>query len=318
MRIEEGTFLDFSDVLMRPKRSTIESRKDIQLTRTFKFLHSPRSWSGIPILSANMSSVTNLKVAEVMKAHEMLSCFPKGYQVPQDEFFIESVGLKDKPLSSDPFWLCLDVPNAHIQLVVDRTKELRNLYPETILIVGNVASGSMVEELLLSGADVVKCGIGGGSACSTRVKTRCGVPQLSAVIECSDAAHGLGGQIISDGGCQVSGDLAVAFGAGADFVMLGGMLAGHHAYNGADFYGMSSERANNEMAGGLKDYRAAEGWEMKLPDKGRLEDTLQDILGGLRSACSYVGATNLKNLPKCASFVRVNNQVNQSLWNYRI
>lgn len=319
MRIEEDVKLDFCDVLLKPKRSTtIKRRSDVSPIRVFSFKYSPTEWTGVPIISSNMTSVTTSRVPAVMRKHNMLACMPKNYgPLRFDPHLIESVGLGDKPQSSDLFWLCLDAPNGYIQAVAERTKELRELYPEVILIVGNVVTGSMVEALILAGADIVKVGIGSGAACSTRIKTGVGMPQLSAVIECADAAHGLGGHIISDGGCSTPADIVKAFSGGADFVMLGGMLAGHDE-NGRDFYGMSSERANNESAGGLKGYRTSEGWEMKIPNRGPLEKTLQDILGSLRSACSYIGARSIEEMPDRATFIRVNRQANQSLWGYRM
>lgn len=179
----------------------------------------------------------------------------------------------------------------------------------------------MVEELLLSGADIIKVGIGPGSVCTTRVKTGVGYPQLSAIIECADAAHGLGGHIISDGGCTIPGDIAKAFGAGADFVMLGGMLAGHDQSGGElierngerfkTFYGMSSETAMGKHSGGVADYRASEGKTVEVPYRGNVTETLQDILGGLRSTCTYVGAQRLKELTKRTTFIRVAEQENR-------
>lgn len=318
MRIEQGIALDFQDVLLKPKRSTIESRKEINLERAFKFLHSSLPWMGVPIISSNMTSVTTEAVAEKMYARNMLACIPKtaGWIVPSSNR-IPSVGLEIYG-DYEYDWLCIDVPNGYLQVVVDLVKRVRGFYEGRVrLIVGNVVTAEQTEALLLAGADIVKVGIGSGAACSTRIKTGVGMPQLSAVIECADAAHGLGGHIISDGGCTVPGDIVKAFAGGADFVMLGGMLGGHDE-NGTDFYGMSSERANNEFAGGLRDYRAAEGWECKLPARGPIDRTLQDIEGGLRSACSYVGARSIKDLPKCATFVQVNRTVNTSLWEHRV
>lgn len=319
MRIESDIKLDFSDVLLKPKRSTLKSRKDIDLNRRFKFRWTDLQWEGVPVISSNMSSVTTPEVAKAMVKRNMLACVPKNSNLPLYGAInkMYSVGLEDKPLSTLAPFLCLDVPNGYIEAVVNRTKWLREEYPGKILVVGNVVTAEQTEALILAGADIVKVGIGSGAACSTRIKTGVGMPQLSAVFECSDAAHGLGGHIISDGGCSTPGDVVKAFAGGADFVMLGGMLAGH-TENGTDFYGMSSERGNEELAGGIKDYRASEGWELKLPDRGPLDRTLQDIEGGLRSACSYVGARSLKDLPKCATFVMVNRQANQSLWEHRV
>lgn len=319
MRIEQGIALDFCDVLLKPKRSTIESRKEIQLERTFNFLHSDLPWTGVPIISSNMTSVTTNKVAASMVGRRMLACMPKTVDFAPCGNYIPSRGLETKFLEDDWYgWMCVDVPNGYLQVVVDLTKQIRNYYGSSVrLIVGNVVTAEQTEALLLAGADIVKVGIGSGAACSTRIKTGVGMPQLSAVAECSDAAHGLGGHIISDGGCSVAGDIAKAFAAGADYVMLGGMLAGHDE-NGTRFYGMSSERANNEFAGGLKDYRASEGWEIELSPRGPIDATLQDIEGGLRSACSYVGARSIKDLPKCATFVQVNRQANTVYWDSRV
>lgn len=352
MRIEDGIKLDFQDVLLKPKRSTIRSRKEINLNRTFRFRHSSWEWTGVPIISSNMASVTTPEVAKIMRAHNMLSCVPKNQNLAMyGNWHMESIGLQDNPLSSKLNWLCLDVPNGYIEAVIDRTTELRLLDYEGVLVVGNVVTAEMTEALILAGADIVKVGIGSGAACSTRIKTGVGMPQLSALIECADAAHGLGGHIISDGGCNVPGDIVKALAGGADFVMLGGMLAGHDENattcsgclgsgsqsiadsnvweetecivckgtgRSYDFYGSSSERGNTELAGGLKDYRASEGWQLKLQSRGPINKTLQDIEGGLRSACSYIGARNLKDLPKCATMVIVNRQANTSLWENRI
>ena len=317
MRIESDVKLDFQDVLLKPKRSTLESRKDVVLERTFTFRHSIQEWTGVPIISANMSSVTTKEVAEAMVKRNMLACLPKTWKSqPLDDNMIPSFGLQE--VDEIGLFVCIDVPNAYIEPVVKLVKQTRDAFGQIItLIVGNVVTAEQTEALILAGADIVKVGIGSGAACSTRIKTGVGMPQLSAVIECSDAAHGLGGHIISDGGCTQPGDIVKAFAGGADFVMLGGMLAGHDE-NGVDFYGMSSEKGNNEIAGGLKSYRASEGWEINLPPRGPIDRTLQDIEGGLRSACTYVGAHRLKDLPKCATFVMVNRQANSSMWDYRV
>ncbi len=319
MRIESDVKLDFCDVLLKPKRSTIKSRKEIDLSRTFKFRHSDLTWTGVPIISSNMASVTTPEVAWEMAKRGMLACIPKNADWETESVdYIPSFGLQDDmPVGvfvKHPF-ACLDVPNGYIEDVITMVKNLRQGY-DGILIAGNVVTAEQTEALILAGADIVKVGIGSGAACSTRIKTGVGMPQLSAVMECADAAHGLGGHIISDGGCSVPGDIVKALAGGSDFVMLGGMLAGHDE-NGSDFYGSSSRRGNNEIAGGLKDYRASEGWEIKLPNRGPIADTLQDIEGGLRSACAYVGAKNLKSLPKCATFVMVNRTANTSLWEHR-
>ena len=308
MRIEADIKLDFQDVLLKPKRSTIASRKEVCLRRTFSFKHTTKTWTGIPIISANMTSVTTMAVATVMMEHDMLPCFPKN----EDEWLhnvVQSYGLSPLPSNIWANFLCLDVANGYMEKFIEHVEAARAAYPDKILIAGNVVTAEMTEALILAGADAVKIGLGSGAACATRLKTGVGYPQLSAVIECSDAAHGLGGHIVSDGGCITPGDIAKAFAAGADFVMLGGMLAGHDE-NGQVYRGSSTEVERN-------DYRAVEGWELKLPARGKLADTLREITGGLRSACSYCGARTLKDLPKCATFVRVNRVLNDSLLHLR-
>ena len=200
-------------------------------------------------------------------------------------------------------------------------KSTRDRYPQHVVMAGNVVTGEMVEELLLAGADVIKVGIGPGSVCTTRVKTGVGYPQLSAIVECADAAHGLGGHIISDGGCSSPGDVAKAFGGGADFVMMGGMFAGHDESGGELveregrryklFYGMSSETAMQQYANGVAEYRASEGKTVEVPYRGSVADTVRDVLGGIRSTCTYVGARRLKELTKRTTFIRVAEQENK-------
>jgi len=322
VRLIQDTKLDFQDVLLVPKRSTIQSRKEINLLRTFKFRYVDWTWTGVPIISSNMTSVTTIEVARVMSERGMLACMPKNFNGSSSinsDFLIKSIGLNSfvSNINYDCCFLCLDVPNGYIESVVDKVREIRSEFRDVVIMAGNVVTPEMTEALILAGADIVKVGIGSGAACSTRIKTGVGYPQLSAVIECADAAHGLGGHIISDGGCGTPGDVVKAFAAGADFVMLGAMLASHDE-NGTEFYGMASEKGATEIAGGLKNYRASEGWEFNLPRRGPLENTLQEITGGIRSACAYVGAKNIKDLPKCATFVRVNRIANSSLWEHRI
>ena len=201
-------------------------------------------------------------------------------------------------------------------------KSVRDKYPTKTIIAGNVVTADMTQELILSGADIVKVGIGPGSVCTTRIQTGVGYPQLSAVIECADAAHGLGAHMIADGGCTCPGDVAKGFGGGADFVMLGGMFAGHDEGKGKivksngskfiEFYGSSSDTANNKHYGGLSSYRSSEGRTVRVKYRGKIENTIQNILGGIRSSCTYVGAPSLKQLSKCTTFVRVAKQFNDT------
>jgi len=212
-----------------------------------------------------------------------------------------------------PPLICLDAANGYTMYFVDRLQQLREAQPKAIIMAGNVCTPEMVQELLLRGADIVKVGIGPGSVCTTRTETGVGYPQLSAVIECADAAHGLGGLVCADGGCKTPGDVAKAFAGGADFVMLGGMLAGCDECDGKwfnngfefQFYGMSSKQAQEEFYDGVPNYATAEGKCTIVDKKGPAAHVLRRITGGLRSACAYTGAARLKDLPKCTTFVRV-------------
>jgi GMP reductase len=341
MRIETEMKLGFKDVMIRPKRSTLKSRSHVSLEREFKFLHSTTTWSGVPIIAANMDTVGTFQMAKALAEDKLFTAIHKHYSVQEWNDFLRDLapemynyiaistgtGKDDSKkiaaiFEANPLlkFICIDVANGYSEHFVNFVQQTRKQYPDKVIIAGNVVTGEMVEELLLAGADIIKVGIGPGSVCTTRVKTGVGYPQLSAIIECADAAHGLGGQIISDGGCKTPGDVAKAFGAGADFVMLGGMLAGHTESGGElieingekfkQFYGMSSTTAMEKHVGGVAEYRASEGKTVQVPFRGDVEVTLKDILGGLRSACTYVGASRLKELTKRTTFIRVSEQEN--------
>ena len=325
MRIEEDVKLDFSDVLIKPKRSQLKSRRDADLHREFSFKHSNQKWKGVPIIASNMDHTGTVGMFNVLSSHYMLTALCKFNEFPEDQwdFLVRTVGIDDDlNFMHTPKWLCIDVANGYTERFMSYVEMVREQHPETILIAGNVCTPEATEQIILAGADVVKIGIGPGSVCTTRKMTGVGYPQLSCVIECADAAHGLGGHVMSDGGCVVPGDIAKAFGAGADFVMLGGMLAGHDECHGRktstraegeymEFYGMSSDTAQIKHYGETKPYRAAEGKLVHVPYKGPVENTVQEILGGLRSACTYAGANTLKSLPKCTTFIKVNHQLNE-------
>ncbi|SNR30555.1 GMP reductase [Lutibacter flavus] len=342
MRIETGLKLGFKDVMIRPKRSTLSSRGQVTLDRNFTFLHSKYKWNGVPIMAANMDTVGTFEMAKELGKNKIFTAIHKHYSLEQWKEFMESIsddltdffavstgtGAPDSKklatiINNHPQikFICIDVANGYSEHFVNFVKQTRKQYPDKVIMAGNVVTGEMVEELLLAGADIIKVGIGPGSVCTTRVKTGVGYPQLSAIIECADAAHGLGGQIVSDGGCKVPGDIAKAFGGGADFVMLGGMLAGHTESGGKtieingkkhkQFYGMSSETAMNKHVGGVANYRASEGKTVEIPYRGAVENTVQDILGSLRSTCTYVGANRLKELTKRTTFIRVQEQHNE-------
>mmetsp|Transcript_29200 Transcript_29200/g.113319 ORF Transcript_29200/g.113319 Transcript_29200/m.113319 type:complete len:356 (-) Transcript_29200:412-1479(-) len=336
MRIEPEVKLDFKDVLIRPKRSTLKSRSEVVLERTYKFKNG-NSWTGVPIISANMDTTGTFETADVLSQHQMLTAASKHYTASEwkttspdvQNYMAISSGTGDDDferlrecvqVASSCSFICLDVANGYSEHFVEYVRRVRKEFPNHNIIAGNVVTGEMVEELILSGADIVKVGIGPGSVCTTRRQTGVGYPQLSAVIECADSAHGLGGHIVSDGGCSVPGDLAKAFGAGADFVMLGGMLAGHDESGGEVieengriyklFYGMSSETAMVKHSGQVAEYRSSEGKTVKVPYRGPIKATVLDLLGGLRSACTYVGASQLKELSKRTTFIRVSQQLN--------
>ena len=386
MRIEQELKLDYSDVLIRPKRSTLGSRKEVDLERGYNFrnyeplptesmrLGTEKNYHGIPIMAANMDGVGTCEMADALGKLGLFTCLVKTYGLEElvnffnsprnldlrrPEYTAYSMGITDQDhekwravyeQASNIKYVCIDVANGYSERFAGFVSLFRELYPHIVIIAGNVVTGEMTEHLILNGADIVKVGIGPGSVCTTRIVTGVGFPQLSAVVECADAAHGLGGRIIADGGCTSPGDVAKAFSGGADYVMLGGLLAGHDEGGGnvitrhfqssevqpitddgpgggipgkelyepaveekkfVQFYGMSSDAANKKHFGGLKDYRSSEGREVLIPYRGEVANTVQHILGGLRSACTYAGAVSLKHLPKCATFVRTTNQYNK-------
>ena len=321
MRILDDVKLDFSDVLIRPKRSTLESRKNAKLERTFQFKHSKQSWTGVPIIAANMDHTGTWPMNKALVKHGMLTAICKFLHYIPLKNAIKTIGLDYNldEIEYDLKWICLDVANGYTERFMDFVKIMRQheSTKNSIIIAGNVCTPEATEEIILAGADIVKIGIGPGSVCTTRKITGVGFPQLSATIECADAAHGLGGHIITDGGCTVAGDISKSFGAGADFVMLGGMFAGHDECEGEKegdrmkFYGMSSEDAQIRHYGKKVNYRASEGKTVYVDYKGSVKNTVEEILGGLRSSCTYAGAKTLKDLPKCTTFVRVNRQLNE-------
>ena len=358
MRIEQEIKLDYKDVLIRPKRSTLKSRKDVDLNRTYKFRNSNQVWTGLPVIASNMDGVGTFEMAKAIGTINMFTCLVKHYSKEdwQDnikELWLDTVAIsvgtnlnawqqsKEIIKENKLQWVCIDIANGYSEHFTDFVKRVRHDFPDINIIAGNVVTADMTQELILAGADVVKVGIGPGSVCTTRIQTGVGYPQLSAVIECADAAHGLGGHIIADGGCTCPGDVAKAFAAGADFVMLGGMLAGHDEGGGeviskmfrtqeydfqdldlaplkphyeikkyVKFYGMSSDTAMNRHAGGVANYRSSEGRTVEVLYRGSVSETVRDLLGGLRSTCTYVGAPSLKQLSKCTTFIRCTQQFN--------
>merc|ERR1719491_2811768 len=339
--VETEVKLDFKDVLIRPKRTSLASRSQVSVERTFTFPNSKQKWTGVPIVAANMDTVGTFALAEVFAKRKCITAMHKHYNVEDWKawaagsgkealpYVCASTGILAKDMDKleqilaavpDIKFICVDVANGYSEAFVACIRDVRKRFPTHTIMAGNVVTKEMTEELIFSGADIIKVGIGPGSVCTTRKQTGVGYPQLSAVLECADAAHGLGGRIISDGGCTCPGDVAKAFGGGADFVMLGGMLAGHEECAGETveangeyfkvFYGMSSDTAMKKHAGGVAEYRSSEGKTVKVPYRGPIDETIRDILGGIRSACTYVGAAELKELSKRTTFVRVTQQLN--------
>jgi GMP reductase len=366
MRIDQDLKLDYKDVLIRPKRSTLKSRSEVSLERSFYFRNfvpdfpdncsEDPHYRGVPIMAANMDGVGTFAMADTLGKQGIFTCLVKTYSAEdliefyyldglyRTEYVAMSIGTSQadfdklctvyEKVENNLKYVCMDIANGYSEHFTSHVRKVREAFPHLVIIAGNVVTGEMTEELILAGADIIKVGIGPGSVCTTRIQTGVGYPQLSAVIECADAAHGLGGHIIADGGCTCPGDVAKAFAAGADFVMLGGMLAGHDEGDGkvvtkkyvtnevqwnvvmggyepvyetkdfVQFYGMSSEAANTKHFGGLKEYRSSEGRQVLVPYRGAAAATVQDLLGGIRSTCTYAGAKTLKQLSKCTTFVR--------------
>ena len=373
-KIINETKLDFDDVLIRPKRSTLKSRSEVCVSRNFYFKYSPRELICTPIMVANMDTVGTIEMGKTLAEHQAITCLHKHYSpahyislftnpdIVNKQLIFYSVGTGNKDIEkmTEVFNqirqnngnlpnVCVDVANGYTEQFVKTVSHIRKLYEEVIIMAGNVVTPEMTEELIIHGkVDIVKVGIGSGSVCTTRLKTGVGYPQLSAVMECSDAAHGLGGHICSDGGCKVVGDVCKALGANADFVMLGSMFAGSDECEGEweyehrrtvtnnngevveewwqpndpgcvtqkrkknlKYYGMSSKNAMDKHHNGVADYRTAEGKCVTVPYKGTAVEILQDIYGGMRSACTYIGANKIKDFAKKTTFLQVNNTHNR-------
>lgn len=344
MRIDPEVKLDFSDILILPKRSTLSSRSEVSLEREMRFKHSGATVVVVPVVASNMDTVGSFAMAKALNERKMLACLHKFHPEPALVIFYRDLApearqrifysmgiakgdyekfLRVQSASGGSIRsVCLDVANGYQESFVKFLVKFREAHPELTIMAGNVVSREMTEHLILAGADIVKVGIGSGSACLTRRVAGVGCPQFSAILDCADAAHGLDGMICSDGGCVHPGDVSKAFAAGADFVMLGGMLAGYdecdgEVVEGSDgksylrFHGMSSKEAMDLHYGGMANHRASEGREVLVERRGAVDARLQEIMGGVRSACAYVGARRLKHLAKCATFIRVGRQLNE-------
>ena len=338
MKLELDIKLDFKDVLIRPKRSNLSSRKEVNLEREITFRNCDRKWKGIPLIAANMDTIGTFEMYRELSCVKIITCFHKHYTLEDFQtvkkhldpnFYMISTGISEDDWFKlvdiikllDPMFVCVDVANGYMDSLLEFTLRLRKNYPNIVIACGNVVTRELVEDLSVrAGVNIIKCGIGSGGVCTTRLQTGVGMPQLSAVSECADAAHGLDSCIISDGGITVPGDIAKALGAGADFVMMGSILAGHTECAGQlmqeggkafkIFYGMSRDTAMKKYSGGVAPHRSSEGKTVKVAFKGPVKNTVDKILGGLRSSCTYIGASRIKDMPKCTTFVRVNSQVN--------
>lgn len=355
MRINEQIKLDYDDVLLRPKRSTLNSRKEVNLERTFKFYHSPKVWTGVPIMTANMATCGTFEMARVLAPYKMITTFHKYYSVDDykkffsgknafknPDYIVYTMGIRPEDLKklgemqkaklmNNFSFICIDIPNGYVERLLVTVAEIRKSFPKHIIIAGNVVTNEISEELILRGADIVKVGIGPGSACTTRRMTGVGYPQLSAVIECADAVHGISnaqgcGLVIADGGQRWPSCVAKAFCAGADFNLFGSMFSGFEQSGGEtverdgkkykEYFGSSSNHALTEFYGKKDAHRASEGRYTLIPYKGDIHIFLQDLLGSLRSTGTYIGARSLKEFSKRATFIRVNRQLTTYLEQY--
>lgn len=368
MQIVDSVQLDFSDVLIKPRRSSIDSRSKVNISRDYKFKWCPIPITGTGIMQSNMGTIGNFEVSRKMLNNGLFACLHKHHPLEDllsfyKELFsygdgiwrrcLLSIGLRDNGIEKlrtinkelgVQIGIKFDVPNGYIPQVKERVIELRKEFPEMFIMVGNVVTGDITEDLILSGADCVAVGIGNGAQCLTRRQTGCGRPQFSALVECSDAAHQVGGMVCCDGGITCPGDLGKAFGAGSDFIMIGSLFAGTDEADGEiitkwinngeydrflydigykfephleekkfkQFYGMSSTLAQEKFGNGKPSYRASEGRVTLMPYVGSIDGVIEELLGGLRSTMTYIGAKNLKDIPKQSVFFKVHNQLNQT------
>ncbi len=342
MRIIEEEQLDFSDVLIQPKCSKILSRSQVNLEREFKWYdenNEKHTISCIPVGCSNMGTVGTVKMAELMVKKNHFSCLEKHISTTEIDALFErlteherdlvvpSIGIKED--TKDLFYLydkwdlkmiMIDVPNGYIPSLIERIKEIRNHCTRSFIIAGNVVDSAGVVQIIDAGANCSKVGLGNGSVCRTREKTGVGRPQLSTIVETADTCHQRGAYVMADGGVTCPGDVCKAFGAGADFVIAGSMFAGCDEADGEcitvgnkhfkQYYGMSSHFAQEKHFGGIRKYSASEGREKLIPCTGSLESVLQDIDGGLKSCCTYIGCDKMKNFSRHTTFYKVHNQLN--------
>ena len=330
--------LDFRHCLIVPTRtSTIRSRSQVKTQTLVHFEKSHQDWIGTPIWTSNMDSTGTIAMYDKIHKYGLVTCFDKNinkdllendYDLDRERYSVSTgINIKDIEIirkvieKYNPKFLCVDVANGYMEKFISTVAYLKTCYPDVIIVAGNVVTPEVIPTIGEAGADIIKLGIGSGSVCTTRIKTGIGCPQLSAILNCHETAHNCGIKIMSDGGIQNPGDICKAYAAGADFVMVGGLLAGHadttenvvesNGQKFAEFYGMSSKEANNKYSGGMKHYKAAEGKKVLIPLKDEsITDTIEDILGGVRSCCSYLGAFNPSQIYERSNLIKVEQQVN--------
>jgi GMP reductase len=334
MFVDNEVKLDYSDVLLVPKESALTTRAQIDL----EVDHFDTKV--IPIIAANMDGVGTFEMAKALGKYKIMTALIKHYSLEElvDFFTLEesayaiyTMGTSDADYakfaefaarvesdSPNPIAVCVDVANGYSHHMENYIGKIRDAFPDIVLMVGSVVTPDRVETLIECGADIVKVGIGSGSVCTTRAITGVGYPQFSAVMECAAAAESAGGSIVADGGITCPGDAVKAFAAGAKYVMIGGLFAGHKegltdnllAGEPVPFYGMASKEAQDKHNGGIADYRASEGKFVIVPYRGTINDTVKTLLGGIRSACTYLGCESIENLHRKAHFVKVSRQLN--------
>ena len=339
-KVETELLLDFNDVLIKPKVS------DITLTRADVNINIPwASTEATPIVIANMMSTGTYKIAKIASKEKVLTFLSKEYTIEEHRKHLPSIdqryiaissGVREKDLIKtlsileefpDIPAVNVDIANvyANIQGMWETVSEIRNRFPNIIIIAGNIATPEPIADLVDAGANYIKVGVGSGAACKTRSEVGIGIPQLSAIMDCHHHARSYGVKIISDGGCVTAGDVSKAIAAGAELVMIAGMVSHCEEcdniidINGdkfVSFYGLGSDKMYSIKKPDQAEYRPNEGRDLMIPVTGSIVEVIKQIKGALRSTCTYVGAPSINALYNKSVFVRVNNTINRSLERY--
>lgn len=316
------TALTFDDVLLLPNYNHWDSRRLVDITSTDK---TGRFSLAMPIMSANMDTITGAEMAKFMHSKGGIGVLHRFMDIHTNEKIFRSVhcpvfvsvgcaeheyerieALRDAGAE----YFCVDVAHAHSKILGKALKRFRQMLPNSFIMAGNVATYAGADYLVSLGADIVKVGIGGGSVCTTRIKTGFGVPSLKAIKDCSRINR----SIVADGGIRMSGDIVKALAFGADFVMVGGMLAGTKPTPGKVvtnsngqkvklYRGMASKEAQEDFMGPLTGWKTAEGVSIEVPYREDEDLIIHDIIGGLRSGLTYGGANSIKELQRKLDYV---------------